>query len=115
MMCDRCRARVAALKPRRKRGWRYDPLMDAIVWEDEFVALCVECSHDYQVALNVRTQLLMGETPSPEFQATYERFRQAVPDWIGFGRTKLTREQRKAAQGPRDVRRRRAEEMIDDD
>lgn len=101
MICDRCLAALARLRRRARAAWKYDPLADAVIFADECATLCGECERDYHVVLNVRTQYLMGERPSPHSVATYERFRQAVPGWIGFRRNKFTAAQQRAAQGPR--------------
>jgi len=113
VICDPCRGALSGLRPDARAAWRYEPLEDAIVWADERAALCAECERAYRVVLNVRTQHLMGEAPSPEFLATYEHFRQAVPGWAGFRRTKLTAAQRKAARPA--AMRARKQELLDED
>jgi len=111
-MCGRCvrKVRGLTLKPRAK--WRRDPLIDAIVWEDERAELCVECERTYRVVLNVRSQQFMGEPPSAEFFMQYEQFRRDVPGWIGFRRRSLTKAQEQAL---RPVAGRAHDEILDDD
>src|SRR5262245_2971836 len=96
-MCDACLRKLRRLKARTRSRWSYDPLTDAVVWADEEARLCVECERTYRVVLNVRTQQLMGESPSPEFVVMYEQFRRDLPEWVGFRRRALTRAQELAA------------------
>lgn len=111
-MCDRCIRRLKALRAKPSAKWSHDPLIDALVWEDERARLCKECERAYRVVLNVRTQQLMGEPPSAEFVVQYEQFRRDVPGWIGFRRRSLTKAQ---AEALRAVEGWAQNEILDDD